>query len=880
MIDAKALLDELDVAVFMTDGSKLYYANASFYAIFENEHDFDETQTSLCAFFAKNVCKQIQKHLINQKSEDAINIELNPKWSLTPQSYLIHPLNYSIDSFTAFKLQKTPFSVKSVFFDALKNTKLIESEAIINDLMEFASESLIAVFDNNQQCVYVSQNITEILGYSIAEYRLRPAVESVHPEDVFLVQETINKHLLKGQSSTVRARYRHKNGHYVWLETISILHRYSNDEWYIVGSSRLIDDPNVTSVNLEQIEKRIYSLTHHLPVHVWVSSLEGVFMYANQATLNFFGADKEGLSSLDFKDMVHPDDLSTSVEKWTQAYASGQAFELTQRLKNKEGQYIWHKMQVIPQKDESGNIYEWLGVSVNIDEQLRTRQELRETRDILSRAEAIGGMASWIHYPETNESWYSDSLMTISGVDPEIGHTYEMSNWFDHVYAEDRSKVENAFAQAISSGIYDVRYRFIRQDTFELRYMHAIARIEFDPIKKAHRFLGIVRDETKQRIEQNALEQANIRYQLATKTAKMGIWEYDPLSDKLSWDEDTFRLFGLDSPEYGKEHEIWKKVVHPEDIEQAERIFQNILHESDTQHYRFRVLMPTGQERTLQALTYVSRQPQGDAVRVVGVNWDISELVQAEVELRQLNTTKDHFFSIIAHDLNGPISNLVGLSDLLSQTIDTAKDPTIEHFVHLMQSSSKSASDLLANLITWSRSLSNKIPFEPVSMAVDELFQIKQASHYPIAQSKSIDLIFNPSPKLAVVADFEMLKTILRNLITNAIKFTHPKGLVTIGAIVDPEDPDMLQFYIQDNGTGITENIQKKLFSPLEQVSQNGTLKEKGTGLGLLICKEFVETHGGQIWFESEVGKGSTFYFTIPRAISAEHTTHLEVNLS
>ena len=230
-------------------------------------------------------------------------------------------------------------------------------------------------------------------------------------------------------------------------------------------------------------------------------------------------------------------------------------------------------------------------------------------------------------------------------------------------------------------------------------------------------------------------------------------------------------------------------------------------------------------------------------------------------ELTSLNATKDKFFSIIAHDLKSPFNSIIGFSSLLSRQISEKDYEGIKKYATIIQESSQQALDLLVNLLEWSRSQTGKMLFTPED--VDVAFLISQSVGVLIgaAQQKQIAVHKQMPANLVVRADNAMVNTILRNLISNAIKFTNPGGSIVISAERNAEE---LLISVADNGVGINQVSIDKLFRIEETYSTLGTQKEKGSGLGLLLCKEFVEKHGGRIWVESEVGKGSTFRFTIP----------------
>jgi len=236
-------------------------------------------------------------------------------------------------------------------------------------------------------------------------------------------------------------------------------------------------------------------------------------------------------------------------------------------------------------------------------------------------------------------------------------------------------------------------------------------------------------------------------------------------------------------------------------------------------------------------------------------------LEENEAQLRELNATKDKFFSIIAHDLKSPFSGILGFSKLLIEKIQKKDYEAIEKYAGIIQSSSQRAMDLLMNLMQWSQSQTGKMEFNPGQVDIVELVNTITKLFTDSAIQKSITISKKLPDNIQVSGDIDMISTILRNLISNAIKFTHPGGTITISA---EQQKNELMICVSDKGVGIQKENINKLFLIEESISTPGTQKEKGTGLGLILCKEFVEKHGGKIWVESELGKGSNFKFTLP----------------
>jgi signal transduction histidine kinase len=230
-------------------------------------------------------------------------------------------------------------------------------------------------------------------------------------------------------------------------------------------------------------------------------------------------------------------------------------------------------------------------------------------------------------------------------------------------------------------------------------------------------------------------------------------------------------------------------------------------------------------------------------------------------ELQQLNATKDKFFSIISHDLKGPLNSLSSFSGLLIHHTNSLSKEDIQMLARDLDKSLKNLFSLLENLLEWSRSQTGAIEFTPEAVDITKVLDENIALLEVQAQNKKITIVKNYAASLPVRAHKNSITTVVRNLLSNAIKFTPEGGTITVQAIAASSN---LTISIIDTGVGMSKEVLDKLFRIDTKHSTKGTANEKGTGLGLILCKEFVEKNGGTIGVTSEEGKGSEFYFTLP----------------
>jgi len=238
-------------------------------------------------------------------------------------------------------------------------------------------------------------------------------------------------------------------------------------------------------------------------------------------------------------------------------------------------------------------------------------------------------------------------------------------------------------------------------------------------------------------------------------------------------------------------------------------------------------------------------------------------ITKQNIELKKLNSDKDRFMSILAHDLRSPFSSILGFLDLLLTHLHKYDIKKIEHQLNIVNDSSKMLYNLLDDLLSWTRVQAGKMIYNPVNVDFHSICSEVIENLHINASNKEIVINQLATDGYWLYADTNMLKTILRNLISNAIKFTHSGGNIHIYI---REENTFAIVTVSDNGVGIEADSAAKLFDITQLHSTEGTNNEKGTGLGLILCKEFVEKHGGRIWVESQIGMGSDFHFKLPMA--------------
>ena len=373
-------------------------------------------------------------------------------------------------------------------------------------------------------------------------------------------------------------------------------------------------------------------------------------------------------------------------------------------------------------------------------------------------------------------------------------------------------------------------------------------------------------DLTHYKMQEELIRENQIRFENMANTAPVMIWiaDVDGLFSFLNkvWLDFTGNEMGDD---LGMN---WLKNVHPEDLEKLLDYYQNAFKSKIPFSCEFRFKRKDDIYRWIMINGTPRFSRTGIFMGFIGSCTDISEQKESEekiqkinIELEEINATKDKFFSIISHDLRSPLSGLMQILFIIAEDYDSLPNEEKLEMIMDVANTSKKTYELMENLLEWSSVQTGTIPFNPKKIKIINVLHNLEELYNQNLKGKEITLKIDIEPEIFVFADKKMVETIFRNLISNAIKFTHPNGTISISS--EAAD-DLVVIKVSDNGVGINEETLSELFKVDKVQSTPGTKKETGTGLGLILCKELVEKQNGNMWVESKEDEGTTFYFSLP----------------
>ncbi len=379
------------------------------------------------------------------------------------------------------------------------------------------------------------------------------------------------------------------------------------------------------------------------------------------------------------------------------------------------------------------------------------------------------------------------------------------------------------------------------------------------PLQDHRIYFIALRNLEKRRKAEEDLRKSEKTFRTLVENAPDLIMRFDREFKHLFVNSASIPVLGIEPENFiGKTHE---DLGFPHDLcEFWEQEMQKVFDSSKARTVEF-VLPADGKDYYFEWQLIPEFESDGETVTLMAIARDITKSKLNEIALKEAIQTKDKFFSIIAHDLKNPFNVMIPILGILKEELHNMSKENLREMVDLISSSVKQEYNLLESLLEWSRAQSGKIKLEPKYIDLKKIAETNINLHKAKAQEKNISIQFYSNGNNQVLADEYMISTVIRNLISNALKFTHNNGEIKIGVESNQSE---IQFYVQDNGVGISPKNQKKLFRIDTNFNCAGTCEEVGTGIGLILCKEFIEQNKGKIKVNSQIGEGSKFIFTLP----------------
>lgn len=503
-------------------------------------------------------------------------------------------------------------------------------------------------------------------------------------------------------------------------------------------------------------------------------------------------------------------------------------------------------------------------------------KEMIDTKQRFQIAAEAAKTRVWELWVEEDKLILDSSMPALFGYDENDVENIRIDKLI-FIPKEDRENISKTIQECVEgkSRSFEIQHRIYEKDGSIGWILLRGVQIPADN-NKPKRIIGSATDITERKKYEVALKRSEEKFRNIFESSGIGIALLEPDGRFTKVNNSFCEILGY------SEQEIiginFRNMTHPGDLEKSLDLTKELLKTESIEGKSIekRYLHKNGD--IIWALTTISliRDSENKPSFFIAQVQNITkrkkyeeQLIKYTEELKLLNAAKDKFFSIISHDLRNPFNSLLGLTEYVTHSYDEMTPLEIKSAISSIYSSSKQVYSLILNLLEWSMIQSGRLTVDKSVINIAELGKEIIDLYEDSANQKQLELIINIKEDILVYADKYMIDTIVRNFVSNSIKFTKPGGKITIKGMINGDNAEVS---VTDTGIGISQEDQKNLFRIDEQTRRDGTANEKGTGLGLILCKEFIEKNNGVLWVESEEGKGSRFSFTVPRYLGNLHT--------
>ncbi len=620
-------------------------------------------------------------------------------------------------------------------------------------------------------------------------------------------------------------------------------------------------------IELKKQHEFVQKIADTSPVGITVVDKTGQISFANPRAEEILGLNKDNIAQLtynatewqitDFDGKEFPDEKLPFMQVQETLKA---VYNIEHAIRWKDGRMVFLSINATPLLDDSDNFNGMVATIEDITERKKAEEDLQREKIYLDKLfKSTPGAVAILD----NE----DTILKINKKFTEL-FGYETNEALGkHINELIVPDYLNEEANALCSfeGI-----KKLSEHEWETQRKHKdgtlieVAIIGSD-IFIDEKFFGVYAvyiDIRQRKIAGDALKESEEKFRTISSAAKDAIIMIDNTGNINFWNKAAENIFGYSDIEIvgSNFHDLFV----PERFMEAHRAAFKDFQKTGTggaigKTLELNAIRKNGEEFPIELS--LSSIKLGGKWNAVGIARDITDRKKAEEDLKNISGTKDKFYSIIAHDLRGPMGTLMKLSALLADEFDSFDLEDRNLFLKEIKDSSENIFHLLENLLTWSRTQKGKMDFFPEKLNLQDVIEHVLKTQRLVAANKKILVTSDIPGDIVIIADENMLNTVLRNFIGNSIKFTPEEGFIKIS---HEKIDGYNKVSVTDSGIGMDEETKNNLFKIEQSQSSDGTAGEKGTGLGLILCKEFVEKHGGKVWVESEFGKGSTFSFTVP----------------
>jgi PAS domain S-box-containing protein len=705
-------------------------------------------------------------------------------------------------------------------------------------------------------------------------------IERIHPDDRKRVEEGFNKTVHYESENHWQDEYRFKKSDGTYAEVYDrayLLRDNAGKAIRMIGAMLDITERKLAEKKLRESEERFRSIFDKSPVGSVIVGLDKKFVKCNTAFCTFLGYTHDELIGKAISDITYPEDKELGMLEMKlliQGEIESSTFQ--KRYLHKNGSIIWGEITISLVRDSNKEPLYFLPVIKDITKRKQAEEVLHERTALLQNI--------------TNHMFDLVAITDLKGVFTYVGPSHRIlgfepeqligTNVFEYVHPEDANYIANEFSKFITDPSPETtRIAEYRQRCSDGSYLwlETMGKVLFSDNGKPHSLFFSSRDITLRKKSELALiESEHFAKTIANSTPAL-LYLYDFEKEKNIWTNEVHKHFFEDLRKDSANFDITEisQFTHPDDFRVLLNLADEMLNNNSIDHYEVEHRLKwKGNWKWMKLFVSVfKRHINGKPIQILGALFDIDELKKTEQELlkakekaEESDRLKSAFLANMSHEIRTPMNGILGFADLLKTPGLTGKEQ--QRYIEIIEKSGTRMLNIINDIVDISKIEAGQMELHVMESNINKQIGYIYTFFKPEAEAKGINLYFK-NPLLAkeaiIKTDGEKLYAILTNLVKNALKFTH-KGSIELGydLAVTNNHVTLLKFYVKDTGIGIPEDRLEAIFERFIQADIADEMAYQGAGLGLAISKAYVEMLGGKIWVESELGKGSTFYFTLP----------------
>ena len=769
----------------------------------------------------------------------------------------------------------TLFAMQNIARSQRAEKALRERDRRIRDVMNNMVDGIITIGENGAIESF-NRAAEKIFGYDAAEMIGRNVSVLMPEPDRDRHDGYLRHHLETGERKILGVGPRellaqHKDGSTFPMELLTT-DMHVDGRRIFIGSVRDISRRKTAESALDESQRTLRAVVDAIPAGVNATDREGRLIFINAYQAARFNVDADsvvGESLSKFRTAAHAE----QIRAWNaEVFASGRALtNIDDDVLEADGETRnWHVTKA-PVFDEAGNVASVVTVALDVTDQRKSHEALKQSERQLAEAHRIAGLGSWETNMETDRHEWSDEVFRIFGVSPDdFDHTSQA--FFDYVHPEDVELVRQLIHAVITEGYpFSIQHRIVRPDG-AVRVVQQEAVVIRDENGRVIRMRGTVQDITERAEAEAALRESRARLAHAQRLAGFGHCIWDEKNQRLAYCSiEVAELFGVPRRSFPKMHYDLLDFVDPGDRERVRSATESAKAGEHAYEIEYGIVRPDGGLRSVVEIGEVVLDPSGRIDRTVSTFQDITERKRVVEELRAAkeeaelaSRAKSEFLANMSHELRTPLNAIIGFSEMILGTffgpVGSAK------YLEYSQSIKDSGAHLLEiinDILDLSKIETNTVVPDDDDVDVDRVVRscLTLVNDRATVGRLTVDVNI-PDDAPTLCADERMVKQILLNLLSNAVKFTPAGGKISVK--VSASARDGYEFRVSDTGIGIAPEDIPTAMMPFAQVDSGLSRKYEGTGLGLPLTKGLVELHGGTLEISSKVAAGTTVTVRFP----------------